>query len=121
MTSSRRNLLLTLVAATLLTACSEGEKGQAQVQAAPPIQVVKGPPEPAASAPMPKGSCWALGLKNVVGQLYTGSIAEQARQSSSAQTLQVLESGEPSAGAPDGDRLTLEINDRNTIVDARCG
>jgi hypothetical protein len=80
---------------------------------------VAGSPQPAAAKTLPSGSCSPLGIVNVVGQVYSPAVAEQARQASGARALRIAR--DAAAATTDGDRLTLEVNANDTIVDARCG
>ena len=112
----RTRLALGLSVAAL-QACSEAK--EPPIPPSQPIQVVEGASQPA--PPPSKGSCSTLGLTNIVGQRLTPAVAEQARQDSGAQSLQVNEIARPPVGAPDADRLTLEINANDTITAARCG
>lgn len=115
-------LLVATALAVGLPACSDDEDRTGQGEATvPPIQVVRSAPTPSASPTVPKGSCYAIGLKNVVGQAYSNPIADQARETSGAQSLQIVKSGETLSGPPDGNRLILEVNANETITEARCG
>jgi hypothetical protein len=98
-----------------------GDPASDAVQAPEPIQVVRGAAGPEPQPATRAGSCSDLGIANVVGQRYTAAIAEQARLSSKAATLRLVNEGEAVDLSRDGDRLTLKVNANNTITHAGCG
>ena len=108
-----------LSAGVFLSGC--GGPAPDAAQAPEPIQVVRGKAVPAAPPETPAGSCSKLGIANVVGQPFTSAIAEQARLSSKAATLRVVNEGEATDLSRNGDRLTLKVNANQTITEAGCG
>jgi hypothetical protein len=108
-----------LSAGVFLSGC--GDPAPDAVQAPEPIQIVRGDAVRTAQPAAPAGSCSNLSLANVVGQPFTGAIAEQARLSSKAATLRVVNESEAADLSRDGDRLTLRVNANQTITEAGCG
>lgn len=108
-----------LILGLALAACGGNEIEKSERRET--IQVVQGSPTPKASPTTPPGNCWEIGLTNVVGQAYSPAVAEQARQASKAEGLQVVRDGQTANPNRTGDRITLKLNAKETIVEAYCG
>jgi len=107
--------LIALASLLVLAGCA-GSGGQ---QAAAPAAT------PAASSPSrvasAGGECNAQGLSALVGQSYSDSLAERARQQSGAGTLRVVRPGEVMTLEYNPQRVTIVVGEDASISSARCG
>lgn len=116
--TARRRRENALILIAMLGACSPREPKHA---APKPIEVLPTTAAQDAPAPPPKGSCQTFSLRNIVGQADSPAIREQARRSSSARDVAVVEPAQRAPAPPRGDRLLLTLNANGTIIDALCG
>jgi len=121
-----RPFLFALPALLALTACSappmdEQEavtsKAQqaAQAAAAPVDETGK-----ATEAP-PVGNCDATQAQGLVGQVYTDALGAQAQQDTQARDLRVLRPQDMTTMEFVGERLNVEVDEKNTVTGVRCG
>jgi len=78
-------------------------------------------PMPPAGGPPPGGMCNATGAKSAIGRAPTPEVVEQARVDSGSATVRVIRPGDVVTMDFRGDRLNLDVNDRDAITGARCG
>lgn len=79
-----------------------------------------GPP-PEAGAPMAGGMCNAEAVRWVIGREPTQDVVERARVESGSEAVRVIRPGEAVTMDYRGDRLNLDVNERNAVTGARCG
>jgi hypothetical protein len=77
------------------------------------------PPEP--GMPMAGGTCNAEAVRWAIGREPTQDVVERARVESGSAVVRVIRPGEVVTMDYRGDRLNLDVNDRNAISGARCG
>jgi hypothetical protein len=78
-------------------------------------------PMPPAGGPPPGGMCNAAGAKSAIGRAPTPDVVERARVDSGSATVRVIRPGDVVTMDFRGDRLNLDVNDRDAITGARCG
>ncbi len=71
--------------------------------------------------PPPPTECDASGAEWAVGEHATDQVVERARLASGAQTVRVLRPGEAGTMDYDVNRLNLDVDDSDRIVEVRCG
>ena len=77
---------------------------------------------PAAAKPAHSdGTCSAAGAQNLLGQVATADIVEQARQQSGARTARVLSPGDMVTLEYDSQRLNIDISEAEVIERIACG
>ena len=113
-----RTLTLTVAAAScalVLAACNPADKAPAAADAA-------ATPDPGvATTPPPVGTCDASQVEGLVGQVYTEALAEQARQDAGAAKVRMLKPNQPVTMEFLGERLNIEVDDKNLVSGVRCG
>lgn len=116
-------LLLALSVATLAGCQSpppdeqEAETAQAQQEA-----VADAAPSPDnAPQPPPIGSCDASQLQGLVGQPLTDALSAQAKQDANATEVRILKPGEMVTMEFNGERLNLEVDEKQQVTAVRCG
>ncbi|KRG37708.1 Elastase inhibitor AFLEI Flags: Precursor [Stenotrophomonas panacihumi] len=122
--ASLRMIVAASVLALSLAACQspqpdEQESAGAQAQrdaanAATPAQ------DTAPEAP-PIGTCDASQLQSLVGQPLTDALSAQAKEDAKAGEVRVLKPGEMVTMEFNGDRLNLEVDEKQVITGVRCG
>ena len=78
-------------------------------------------PTEAAKPAHSDGTCSAAGAQNLLGQVATADIVEQARQQSGARTARVLSPGDMVTLEYDSQRLNIDINEAEVIERIACG
>ena len=119
---------LPLIAATVLTftlaACNAPapeEQDQALDQAKQAADAAATPDPGVATTPPPVGTCDASQVEGLVGQAYTEALAEQARQDAGAAKVRMLKPNQPVTMEFLGERLNIEVDDKNLVSGVRCG
>lgn len=107
--------LITLASLVALAGCAGGSGQQAASPAATPVS---GSSTTVANV---GGECNSQGLSSLVGQAYSDSVAQRARQQSGAGILRVVQPGEVMTLEYNPQRLTIVVADDATIWSARCG
>jgi len=79
------------------------------------------PDQGVATTPPPVGSCDASQVEGLVGQAYTEALAEQARQDAGAAKLRLLKPNQPVTMEFLGERLNIEVDDKDVVTGVRCG
>ena len=115
---------LPLIAATVLAftlaACNAPapeEQDQALDQAKQAAAEVAAPE----AATPPAGSCDASQVQGLVGQAYSKDIAQQAKQDANATQVRMLKPNQPITAEYLGERLNIEVDDKNLVSGVRCG
>jgi hypothetical protein len=67
------------------------------------------------------GVCDAQGAQWALGRSGTARVAEEARVRAGARMARVLHNGQAAVGAPDPERLNLEVDGNGKVIGARCG
>lgn len=106
-----------------LTAC-EGpppdEQEQVVAEAQQAAEAAATPAPQGTDAP-PVGDCDATQVQGLVGQPYTDTLGDQARQDASAQQLRVLKPDDITTMEFVGERLNIELDENGTVSGVRCG
>ncbi|MBN8798660.1 MAG: Elastase inhibitor AFLEI Flags: Precursor [Stenotrophomonas nitritireducens] len=97
------------------------EQDQALDQAKQAADAAATPDQGVATTPPPVGTCDASQVEGLVGQAYTEALAEQARQDAGAAKVRVLKPNQPVTMEFLGERLNIEVDDRNLVSGVRCG
>ena len=78
-----------------------------------------------AYTPMPSGSasadCNTDSVQNLLGQTYSGSVGEAARQRSGSRVIRLLKPGEVMTMEYDPSRINIILDDKGAIQALRCG
>ncbi len=74
-----------------------------------------------ATTPPPVGTCDASQVEGLVGQPYSEELAEQARQDAGAAQVRMLKPNQPITMEFLGERLNIEVDDKNLVSGVRCG
>ena len=69
----------------------------------------------------PVGSCDATQVQSLVGQPYTDAIGGQAQQDAGAKEKRVLRPSDITTMEFVGERLNIEVDEKETISGLRCG
>ncbi len=122
----RRALALTAATALalLLAACNgpvPEEQDRALDQAQQAAAEAATPDPDAAATPPPVGSCDASQVQGLVGQAYTDELAEQARQDAGAGQVRQLKPDQVITLEYLGERLNIEVDEKNLVSGVRCG
>ncbi|MCD9085255.1 I78 family peptidase inhibitor [Stenotrophomonas sp. SY1] len=107
--------------ALALAACNgpaPEEQEQALDQAAQAAQAAASTAE---ATPPPPASCDASQVQGLVGQTYSDAVQTQAKEDSGASDVRVLKPNQPVTMEFIGERLNIEIDDKNVISGVRCG
>ncbi len=75
---------------------------------------------PEAATP-PAGSCDASQVQGLVGQAYSEEAAQQAKQDANATQVRMLKPNQPITAEYLGERLNIEVDDKNLVSGVRCG
>lgn len=122
-TLSRTALLSALL---LLAACSAppmDEQDAATARAQQAAQEAAAPSDAtgkAIEAP-PVGSCDATQVQSLVGQPYAEQRNAQAQQDAHAREVRVLRPGDMTTMEFVGERLNIEVDEKNVVSGVRCG
>lgn len=125
-TTLPRPALFLLPAALLLAACSAPPMDEQDAATAEAQQAAQQAAEPtdtagkATEAP-PVGNCDATQVQSLVGQPYSAEIDGQAQQDASAREVRVLRPGDMTTMEFVGERLNIEVDEKNLISGLRCG
>lgn len=100
-----------IVALAVLAAC-----------AAPPTPPIAAAPAPViAKAPVTVERCAAEPAKSAIGQLLSPQLEAAARYRAGASRVRVVKPGQMTTMEFDAGRLTLDVDARARVVNARCG
>lgn len=121
-----RPFLLLLPATLLLAACSAppmDEQDAVTAQAQQASEQATAPTDEAGKATEapPIGNCDATQVQSLVGQPYTDALGTQAQQDAAARTLRVLRPGDMTTMEFQGERLNVEVDEKNVVSGVRCG
>ncbi|MDV3467253.1 I78 family peptidase inhibitor [Stenotrophomonas sp. C3(2023)] len=118
--------LLAVPAALLLAACSAPPPDEQEAVSTEAQQAADAAAAPAdeagkATEAPPVGSCDASQAQGLVGQTYTDALGSQAQQDASAQELRVLRPDDMTTMEFVGERLNVELDEKNVVSGVRCG
>lgn len=117
-------LIATLSVLLALTACdgpAPEEQDEALARSQQAAEAAATPaPEGAVAAP-PVGNCDASQVQGLVGQTFTDTLLEQAKQDAGANAVRVLKPDQPVTMEFLGERLNIEVDEKDVISDVRCG
>lgn len=121
-----RPFLLLLPATLMLAACSAppmDEQDAVTAQAQQASEQATAPTDEAGKATEapPIGNCDATQVQSLVGQPYTDALGTQAQQDAAARTLRVLRPGDMTTMEFQGERLNVEVDEKNVVSGVRCG
>lgn len=121
-----RPFLLLLPATLLLAACSAppmDEQDAVTAQAQQAAEQATAPADEAGKATEapPIGNCDATQVQSLVGQAYTDALGSQAQQDASAKSLRVLRPGDMTTMEFVGERLNVEVDEKDVVSGLRCG
>lgn len=121
-----RPFLLLLPATLFLAACTappmdEQDAVTAQAQQAAADATAPTDEAGKATEAPPIGSCDATQVQSLVGQTYTEALGSQAQQDAAAREIRVLRPGEMTTMDFVGERLNVEIDEKNVVSGVRCG
>ncbi len=121
-----RPFLLLLPATLMLAACSAppmDEQDAVTAQAQQASEQATAPTDEAGKAieAPPIGNCDATQVQSLVGQPYTDALGTQAQQDAAARTLRVLRPGDMTTMEFQGERLNVEVDEKNVVSGVRCG
>lgn len=71
--------------------------------------------------PTGSGSCNASGAQFALGGTANAALVEEARVRSGSFIARVIRAGQPVTMEFNGQRLNLEVNGANTVMQVRCG
>ena len=74
-----------------------------------------------AEATPPPGACDASQVQGLVGQAYSEEAAQQAKQDANATQVRMLKPNQPITAEYLGERLNIEVDDKNLVSGVRCG
>lgn len=117
-------LIATLSLVLALGACkgpAPEEQDQALDQAKQAADAAATPDQEVATTPPPVGTCDASQVEGLIGQPYTEELAEQARQDAGAAKVRMLKPNQPITMEFLGERLNIEVDDKNLVSGVRCG
>jgi peptidase inhibitor I78 family protein len=124
----RHLLVLTLPLLLAVGACTTAEPdtaaaGPDTTASAPDAAASPTPPTTGTpgTAPPPQPGCNAEAARNVVGQLASTQMVEQARSAAGAQTARTLKPGQMVTMEYNASRLNIDVDAGNTITNVRCG
>lgn len=78
-------------------------------------------PRPEPAPPPPPSECDASGASWAEGEHATDQVVERARLASGAQSVRVIGPGQDYTMEFDPDRLNLEVDESDRILEVRCG
>ena len=87
----------------------------------PPRMAVEPPPRRMPGTDDPLQRCNAEAARGVIGREATADVVEEARLAAGADVVRTLTPGQMVTMEYHSSRLTLDVDDRNVIVGARCG
>lgn len=97
------------------------EQDQALDQAKQAADAAATPDQEVATTPPPVGTCDASQVEGLVSQPYSEELAEQARQDAGAAQVRMLKPNQPITMEFLGERLNIEVDDKNLVSGVRCG
>ena len=111
----------------MLSACNappmdEQEAASAHAQKAAEEASAPAPAEAgkATEAP-PVGNCDATQVQSLIGQAWSDGMEGQAQQDSAAKQVRVLHPNDVTTMEFVGERLNVELDDKNVVTGVRCG
>ncbi|KAF1013324.1 MAG: hypothetical protein GAK31_03473 [Stenotrophomonas maltophilia] len=118
--------LLLLPAVLALSACQSpqmDEQDAATAHAQQAAEAAKAPADDAGKATEapPAGSCDASQVQSLVGQAYTEALGKQAQNDADAKQLRVLHPSDVTTMEFLGERLNIEVDEKNVVSGVRCG
>ena len=121
-----RPFLLLLPATLFLAACSAPPMDEQDAVTAQAQQAAEKAPAPAdeagkATEAPPIGNCDANQVQSLVGQPFTDALGSQAQQDASAKSLRVLRPGDMTTMEFVGERLNVEVDEKDVVSGLRCG
>lgn len=87
----------------------------------PPPMAVEPPPRRMPGSGDAAQRCDADAAREVVGREATADLVEEARSAAGADRVRVLEPGQMVTMEYHPSRLTLDVDERNIVVNVRCG
>lgn len=66
-------------------------------------------------------SCNADAARGAIGKTATAAVVEQARKDAGAATVRTLKPGQVVTMEYRGDRLNIDVDERNVVTNVRCG
>jgi hypothetical protein len=93
----------------------------AALMLAPSFAEKTGTARPKLATPPAMEGCDAEDLQKLVGQTFTDTTADQAREASGAAVVRVVRPGQMVTMDIRGDRLTITLDEAGKIVSVRCG
>jgi hypothetical protein len=105
------SIFTSIVALAALAACA----------APPPPPVATAPASVVTRTPEPAARCVAEPAKFAVGQSYSAQLEAATRHRSGASSVRVLKPGQMATMEVDAGRLTLDVDARGRVSNARCG
>ena len=118
----RRTLaLMTATALALTLAACNGPAPEEQDQALDQAKQAAAEVAAPEAATPPAGSCDASQVQGLVGQAYSEDIAQQAKQDANATQVRMLKPNQPITAEYLGERLNIEVDDKNLVSGVRCG
>lgn len=121
-----RPFLILLPATLFLAACSAPPMDEQDAVTAQAQQAAENATAPtdetgkATEAP-PVGNCDATQVQSLVGQPFTDELGGQAQQDAAARDLRVLRPGDMTTMEFVGERLNVEVDEKNVVTGVRCG
>ncbi len=122
--ASLRMIVATSVLALALAACQSpqpDEQESAGAQAQQAAADAAAPTQDTAPVAPPIGTCDASQLQSLVGQTLTDTLSAQAKEDAKAGQVRVLTPGQMVTMEFNGDRLNLEVDEKQVITSVRCG
>jgi hypothetical protein len=117
-------LLSALAVMLSLSACdgpAADEQDAAGARAQQAAEAAAAPNPDAAVVAPPVGSCDASQVQGLVGQAFDPALVDQAKQDALAQQVRVLKPDTMTTMEFVGERLNLEVDEKNIISGVRCG
>ncbi|WMJ71159.1 I78 family peptidase inhibitor [Stenotrophomonas sp. 24(2023)] len=117
---------LMLPAVLALSACGApplDEQDAATAKAQQAAEAAKAPADDAGKATEapPAGTCDASQVQSLVGQAYTDAVGKQAQDDAGARQLRVLHPTDVTTMEFLGERLNVEVDEKNVVTGVRCG
>jgi hypothetical protein len=124
MVSRLTPLLAPLALAALLGGCAAPEAGGSAAGASNTPGTSHTPDAGTAYTPMPSGptaDCNTDSVQNLLGQAYSDSVGETARQRSGSRAIRLLKPGQVMTMEYDPSRINIILDDKGAIQALRCG
>ena len=125
MVSRLTTLLAPLALAALLGGCAAPEAGGSAAGASNTSNTSHTSDTGTAYTPMPSGQaasdCDTDSVQNMLGQAYSDSVGETARQRSGSRVIRLLKPGQVMTMEYDPSRINIILDDKGAIQALRCG